>query len=74
MNIDPHEWKRFYSIDGRTEGRELTWWIGEGGVKTGIVNEGIGHQEKVGDDGGYGVQVTYKQTSKQQLNQQGQNN
>lgn len=36
----------------------LTWRIGNGGMKTAEVDEGIGAQEKVGDDRSDSVQLS----------------
>lgn len=39
---------------------QRTWRLGVGGVEAGEVDEGVGGQEEVGDDGSDNVQVAYK--------------
>lgn len=36
----------------------LTWRVGDGGMKTAEVDQGIGAQEKVGDDWSNSVQLS----------------
>lgn len=38
----------------------LTGRVGDGGVETAEVDEGVGAQEEVGDDGGNGVELSFK--------------
>ena len=47
---------RDVKIPEQTNGR--TRGVGEGGIKAGEVDEGVGHQEEVGDDGGDDIQRT----------------
>lgn len=35
-----------------------TWRVGDGGVKAAEVDEGVGAEEEVGDDGGNGVELS----------------
>lgn len=35
----------------------LTWRLGEGSVKARVVDEGVGHEEEVGDERSNGVQL-----------------
>lgn len=37
-----------------------TWWVGQGGMEDGEVDEGVGRQEEVGDDGSNDVQLSYE--------------
>lgn len=37
----------------------LTWGVGDGGMETAEVDEGVGAQEEVGDDGGDGVKLGF---------------
>lgn len=42
------------------QGRDLTWWVGQWRMKHGEVDQGIGGQKEVGDDGGDDVQLRCK--------------
>lgn len=38
---------------------QLTWWVSDGGMEAAEVDEGVGTEEKVGDDGSNGVQLSW---------------
>lgn len=42
------------------QGRDLTWWVGQWCVKHGEVDQGVGGQEEVRDNGGDDVQLRCK--------------
>lgn len=42
------------------QGRDLTWGVGQWRMKHGEVDQGVGGQEEVGDDGGDDVQLRCK--------------
>ncbi len=37
---------------------QLTWRVSDGGMEAAEVDEGVGAEEKVGDDGSNGVQLS----------------
>lgn len=46
-----------HSRDGAGAGPGPTWGVGDRGVEAAEVDEGVGAEEEVGDDGGDGVEL-----------------
>ena len=49
----------FY-IDNNHTVQLLTWRLGKGGSEAGVVDERVGHQEKVGDNESNLIQITWR--------------